>query len=55
MWCCAVSVLKLYTAYVNGYERCCDAVESLKDNRKFQDFLNKQRQDKACKGAHLSA
>lgn len=45
--------LKMYTQYVNGYDRCCDTVDSLKGHKKFQSLLRSARSDKACKGNNL--
>jgi RhoGEF domain len=43
----------MYTTYVNAYDRSCDTIDSLHDNETFQQFLRKQRKDKACQGNKL--
>jgi hypothetical protein len=45
--------LKMYTVYVNNYDRCCDTVAELRKNDKFQHFLTQVRQDKACQNNNM--
>ncbi len=45
--------LKMYTLFVNNYDRCCDAVDRLRKNDKFQSFLAHARKDKSSQGNNL--
>ena len=35
---------KIYVIYLNGYEDCLSAINALRGNRKFQDFLTRMRE-----------
>lgn len=46
---------KMYSLYVNGYDRRCDCVDTLRKSSRFQKFITEVRKDKATQGNNITS